>query len=284
MRHHLTLLRVAITKNSRNINKNLGDGVKKREPSYTVGGNVNWCSHYGKHLGDYFKNQKQSYHVCVFSCSVMSDFLRCHQAPLFMGFFRQEYWSGLQFPPPGDLPDTKIKPSLPCLLHYEQILYQFSSVAQQCLTICNPMYCSMPGLPVHHQLLELTQTHVHQVGDAIQPSHPLLSPSPPAFNLFHNQGLFKSVSSSHQVAKVLEFQLQSFQRTFRTNFLQDSLVGSPCCPRYSQEYSPTPQFKSINSSMLSFLCSPTLTSIHDYWKNHSFDQTDLCWQRNISAF
>ena len=67
---------------------------------------------------------------------------------------------------------------------------QFSSVAQLCPALCNPMDSSMPGFPVHHQLPELTQTHVHQVGDAIQPSHPLLSPSPPAFNLFQHQGLF----------------------------------------------------------------------------------------------
>ena len=68
---------------------------------------------------------------------------------------------------------------------------QFSSVAQSCPTLCDPMDCSTSGLPVHHQLLEFTQTHVHRVGDAIQPSHPLLSPSPPAFNLSQHQGLFK---------------------------------------------------------------------------------------------
>ena len=85
---------------------------------------------------------------------------------------------------------------------------QFSSVAQSCLTLCNPMNCSTPGLPVHHQLPEPTQTHVHWVSDAIQPSHPLSSPSPPALNLSQHQGLFKWVSSLHQVAKVLEFQLQ----------------------------------------------------------------------------
>ena len=81
--------------------------------------------------------------------------------------------------------------------------------------LCDPMDCSTPGLPVHHQLLELAQTHVHRVGDAIQPSHPLSSPSPPALNLSQHQGLFKWVSSLHQVAKVLEFQLQhqSFQWT-----------------------------------------------------------------------
>ena len=134
------------------------------------------------------------------------------------------------------------------------LLVQFSSVAQSCPTLCDPMDCSTPGFPIHHQLLEVTQTHVHLVGDAIQPSHPLLSPSPPTFNLFQHQGLFQWVSSSYQVAKVLEFQLQhqSFQWIFRTDFLWDGLVGSPCSPRDSQESSPTPQFKSINSSVLNF--------------------------------
>ena len=84
---------------------------------------------------------------------------------------------------------------------------KFSSVAQSCLTLCNPMDCSTPGFPVHHQLWELTQTHACWVGDGIQPSHALSSPSPPTFSLSQNQGLFKWVSSSHQVAKVLKFQL-----------------------------------------------------------------------------
>ena len=87
------------------------------------------------------------------------------------------------------------------------IFSQFSSVAQSCLTLCDPMNCSMPGLPVHHQLPEFTQTHVHRVGDAIQPSHPLSSPSPPASNPSQHQSLFQWVSSLHEVAKVLEFQL-----------------------------------------------------------------------------
>ena len=143
---------------------------------------------------------------------------------------------------------------------------QFSSVAQSCPTLCDPMDCSTPGLPVHHQLVEFTQMHVHWVDDAIQPSHPLSSPSPSALNLSQHQGLCKWVRSSHQVAKVLEFQLQhqSFQWTSRSDLLQDGLVGSPCSPRDSQESSPTPQFKSINSLALSFLHSPTLPSIHDY--------------------
>ena len=97
-----------------------------------------------------------------------------------------------------------------------------SSVAQSCPTLCNPKYCSIPDFPVHHQLLELAQTHVHWVTNAIQPSHPLSSPSPPTFNLSQHQGLFQWVSSSHQVAKVLELQRQhqSFQWIFRTDFLR----------------------------------------------------------------
>ena len=124
------------------------------------------------------------------------------------------------------------------------------------------MNCSMPGFPVHHQLPEFTQTHVHRVSDAIQPSHPLSSPSPPAPNPSKYQGLFQWLSSSHQVAKVLEFQLQhqSFQWTPRTDLLWDGMVRSPYSLKDSQESSPTPQFKSINSLVLSFFHSPTLTS------------------------
>ena len=98
---------------------------------------------------------------------------------------------------------------------------QFSSVAQSCMTLCDPMTCSTPGLPVHHQLPEFTQTHIHRVSDAIQPSHPLSSPSPPDPNPSQHQSLFQWVNSSYEVAKVLEFQLQqqSFQWIFRTDFL-----------------------------------------------------------------
>ena len=142
-----------------------------------------------------------------------------------------------------------------------------------CVWLCNPMYRSTPGLPVHHQLLEFTQTHVYWVGDAIQPSHPLSSPTPPAPKPSQHWGLFQWVNSLNEVAKVLEFQLQhqSFQWTPRTDLLQNGLVGSPCSPMDSQESSPTPQFKSINSLALSLLHSPTLTSMHDHWKNHSLD-------------
>ena len=142
------------------------------------------------------------------------------------------------------------------------ILCLINSVSQSYLTLWDPMDCSIP---------ELAQTHVRRISDTIQPSHPLSSPSPPTFNLSQHQGLFQWVSSSHQVAKVLEFQLQhqSFQWIFRTDFLYHSLVWSPCSPRDSEESCPTSQFP--NSLVLSFLYSPTLTSIHDYWKNCSFD-------------
>ena len=101
------------------------------------------------------------------------------------------------------------------------ITVQFSSVTQSCLTVCNSMDCSMPGFTVHHQFPERTQTHGHLVSDAIQPSHPLSPPSPPAISLSQHQGLLQWVNSLHQVAKVLEFQLQhqSLQWTFRTDFL-----------------------------------------------------------------
>ena len=106
------------------------------------------------------------------SCPTLSDPMDCsHQAPPSMGFSRQEYWSGLPLPSP----------------HTSD---QIRSVAQSCPTLCDPMNRSTPGLPVHHQLLEFTQSHVHQVSDAIQPSHPLSFPSPPAPNPSQHQSLF----------------------------------------------------------------------------------------------
>ena len=125
-----------------------------------------------------------------------------HQAPLSMEFSRQEYWSGLPFPTPGDLPHPGIEskslasPALVCRFFTTAPpgkplnSPQFSSVAQSCPTLCNPMNRSTPGLPVYHQHAEFTQTHVHQVSDDIQPSHPLSSPSP-ALNLSQHQGLFQ---------------------------------------------------------------------------------------------
>ena len=103
-------------------------------------------------------------------------------------------------------PKTSTQGQIAAQGHSINISVQYSSVSQSCPTLCNPMNHSTPGLPIHHQLLESPQTHVHWVGDSIQPSHPLSSPSPPALNLSQHQGLLKWVSSSHHVAKVLEFQ------------------------------------------------------------------------------
>ena len=157
------------------------------------------------------------------------------------------------------------------ILSYNIFTICCCSVSQSCPILCDPMDCTILGFPVIHCLPEFAHTHVHWVEDAIQSSLPLSSPSPPALSLSQLQGLFQWVGSLHQVAKGLEHQLQhqSFQWIFRPDFLEDGLVGSPCSPRESQESSPTPHFKSINSSALSLLHSPTLTSIHDHRKNHN---------------
>ena len=149
---------------------------------------------------------------------------------------------------------------------------QFSSVTQSCPSLCDPMNPSTPGFPVHHQLPEFTQTHVHRVGDANQPSHLcrpllLLPPIPPSIRVFSNESSLHmrwpkywsfsfSVSPSNEYPGLI---------SFRMDWLDLLAVQG------THESSPTPQFKSINSSTLSFLHSPTLTSIHDHWKNHSLD-------------
>ena len=158
----------------------------------------------------------QSWKFSINMCCVLSHFSCVQlfatlltitlQAPLSMGFSQQERWSGLSCPPSGDRPDAEIEPSslvspalqvdfLP-LSHWgspqnKYILVQLSSVTQSCPTLCDPMNRRTPGLPVHHQLSEFTQTHVHQVIDAIQPSHPLSSPSPLAPNPSQHQSLFQ---------------------------------------------------------------------------------------------
>ena len=131
----------------------------------------------------------------------------------------------------------------------------------------------MPGFPVHHQLPEPTQTHVHRVGDAIQPSHALLSPSPPAFNLSQHQGLFNELVLCIRWPKYWSFSFSislsneySGLISFRIDWL-DLLAVQGTLKSLLQHHSS----KAFSSSALSFLYSPTLTSIHDYWKNHSFD-------------
>ena len=150
-------------------------------------------------------------------------------------------------------------------------LLQFSAVALSCLTLqSHKLQHTKPPCP--SPTPRACSNSCHWAGNNIQSPLSLLSPLP-AFNLSQHQGPFQRVHSSHQVAKVLELQLQckSLQWIFRTDFLYDRLVGSPCSPRDSQESSPTQQFKSINSLALSFLYGPTLTFIHDYWKNHSLN-------------
>ena len=147
---------------------------------------------------------------------------------------------------------------------------QFSSVTQSCPTLCNPMNHSTPGLPVHYQLLEFTQTHVHSVSDAIQPSHPLSSPSSSAPNpsQFSNESTLRmrwpkywSFSFSIILSKKIPGLI-----SFRMDWL-DLLAVQGTLKSLLQHHSS----KSINSSVLSFLHSPSLTSIHDHWKNHSLD-------------
>ena len=135
--------------------------------------------------------------------------------------------------------------------------------------LCDPLEYSTPGLPVHHQLPEITQTHVRWISDAVQPSHPLSSPSPPAFSLSQHQGLFQWVSSSHQVDKYRSFSISPSNEysgliSFMINWL-DLLAVQGTLKSLLQHHS------SKASILQPSFCSPTLTSIHDHWKNHSFD-------------
>ena len=151
----------------------------------------------------------------------------------------------------------------------------FSSVQfnpQSCLTLCDPTDCTMPGFPIHHQLPEFTLTHVHWVADNIQPPYPLSSALLlplifPSIRVFSNESVFRtrwpkhwsfslSISPSNENSGLI---------SFRMDWLDLLAVQG------TQESAPTPQLKSINFSVLSFLYSPALTFIHDYWENHSFD-------------
>ena len=142
------------------------------------------------------KNMVSRASLCMLNCFSHVQLLAtlwniAHQASLSIGFSRQEYCSGLPIHSPGDLPDTRIELRSPALqadfLPFEPA---FSSITQSCLNFCNYMDCSVPGFPVHHQFPGFIQTHVHWVGDAIQPSHPLSSLSPPTINLSQHKSLF----------------------------------------------------------------------------------------------
>ena len=149
---------------------------------------------------------------------------------------------------------------------------QFSSVAQPRPTLCYPMDCSTPALPVYHQIPEVTQIHAHWVSDAIQTSHPLSSPSPPHFNLSQHQGLFNESALCIRWPKYWCFSFNISPSnghpgliSFRMDWL-DLLAVQGTLKSF-----PTPQSKSINYYVFSCLYSPTLTSIHDYWKKFSLD-------------
>ena len=152
---------------------------------------------------------------------------------------------------------------------------QVSSVAQSCPTLCDPVDCSMPGFSVHHQFLELAQTHVHQVGDAIQPSHPLSSLSPPAFNLSQHQSLFHikksqfftSGGQSTGVSASASLLLMNIQDWFPLGLTGLISLQSKGLSRVLS--TATVQKHQFFGTQI--FCGPTLTLIHDYWKNHSFD-------------
>ena len=153
-----------------------------------------------------------------------------------------------------------------------------SSVTQSCPTLCNTIDCSTPDFPGHHQLQEFKLMSTESVipsniSSSVVPFSSCLL-SFPASRSFLMSQFFTSSGQSVRVPPSASVPPMNT----RTGLLQDGLVGSPCSPRDSQEHSLTPQFKSISSLALSFLQSPTLTFIHDYWKNHSFDQINLCWQ------
>ena len=179
--------------------------------------------------------------------------------------------------------DGRGPPALPLLWPLSVVTgpsVQFSSVAQSCLTLCDPTDCCTPGLPVSHQLLEVTQTHVHRVGDATQPSHPLPSPFSAALRLSQHQGIFRVFSGGQSIWPSIFPSIRVFSGgqsigvsafnitpsnehsgliSFRMGWLDLLAVQGTL-----KKSSPIPQFKSIYSSVLSFLYSPTLISIHDH--------------------
>ena len=199
--------------------------------------------------------------LCEGSCGMCKDEWDTHMKPI-----RKQCRNGI----------------CPAHLFPDIILLLLFSVAQACLTLCDPTDCSTPGFPVHHQLPGLAQT---RVGDAIQPSHPLVSPSPPTFNLSQHQGLFKSqffpsggqrirVSAS---ASVLPMNVQDWFSSELTCLISFQ------CKGLSRAFFST-VLRKHHSLVLSLLDGLTFTSVHDYWKNNSFNYTDLCQQSDISAF
>ena len=225
--------------------------------------------------------------LCLLSHSVVSYSLQPHglyPAGLFcpLNFPGKNTGVDCHFLLQGNLPDPGVKPLSPTspvstgrlftTVPPGKWKFQFSSAIQSCPTLCNPMNRSRPGLPVHHQLPEFTQTHVHRVGDAIQPSHPLSSPSPPAPNPSQHQGLFQWVNSTWggqrigvlASASVLPMNIQDWSPLELTGWI--SLQSKGLSRVFFNTTVQKHQFFGI-----SFLHSPTLPSMHEHWKNHSLD-------------
>ena len=246
-------------------------------------------------------------YVCVCVCvqsslTFVTPWTVVCQAPLYMEFSRHEYWSGSPFPIPQDLPNTGIET---VSLASPALVGRFFTAALpgkwSFYLSCCRLQSLVVGQFLNHVLLFVTPwTAAHQACLSFTISQSLLrlvsteswcrptvsssvAPVSSCLSFFLTSGSFPM---SWLFPSVLEFQLQhqSFQWTFRIDFLQDWLVWFPCSPRDSQEFSSEPQFKSINSSVFSLLYGPTLTSVHDHWKNHSFDHKDLCRQSNVSAY
>ena len=156
------------------------------------------------------------------------------------------------------------------------------SVTQSCSTLCNPMNCITPSIPVPHLLLKFAQVHVLCIGDAIQPSHPLM-PSYPLPSIFPTIRDFSNESTVH-IKWPKYWSFSSFQRVFSVDVPYDWLVWSPCCPRNFQESSPAPQFEGINLLTFCLLYGPALTTKRDHWENHSLEYTNFCQQSNFCAF
>ena len=216
--------------------------MEKREPSYTVGMNAHWYSHYGEEYGDSLEKLEIElpYDPAIPLLGIHSEETRIQRdtcTPMYIAalFTTARTWKRRRCPST----DEQIKKLW--YIYTTEYSVQFNSVTQSCLTLYDPMNHRTPGLPVHHQLPEFTATHVHRVSDAIwylAPSGVPFSSCPQSLPASES---FPRVNSSHGVAKVLEFQLQhhSFQRNPRADLLQNGLVESPCSPRDSQEFSNT---------------------------------------------
>ena len=158
-------------------------------------------------------------------------------------------------------------------------------VVQSCPTLSSPIGYSTLGLLVPHHLPKFAQVHVCCIGDAIQPSHPLMPSSPSAFNLSQHQGLFQWVSCLHQMTKILSFSFSISLSNVYSGLISlkiDWLIS--LLSKGLSESSSAPQFEGINSSLLCLLYRPALTTIRDHWEDHSLDYMDLCRQSNVSAF